>query len=180
MGSDQPAEEVGAARKPALLTTGDMARLTGNTLRTVRFYEESGILTPDRRSAGGHRLFGHKQLERLQFVSDMRTSGLSLDSIRAMLALKENAPTGSAAAEQAARTLREHLGALDDKIALLKRVRDELRQVEEIVVRPCKQCTDERRFPEHCSKCDVIRAQPDLSQSMRVLWDVAPDDTRRG
>ena len=43
-----------------------MARLTGNTLRTVRFYEEAGILRPDRRSAGGHRLFSQHELERLQ------------------------------------------------------------------------------------------------------------------
>ncbi len=178
MGSELAAEGAEDARKPALLTTGDMARLTGNTLRTVRFYEESGILTPDRRSAGGHRLFGHQQLERLQFVSDMRASGLSLDAIRAMLSLKESAPSGKVAAEQAARTVRQHLSTLDDKIALLKRVRDELQQVEEIVVRHCRPCTDERRFPERCSDCDVIRSRPELSQSMRVLWGVGSDDSR--
>lgn len=41
----------------ALLTTGEMARQSSNTLRTVRFYEEEGILRPVRRTDGGHRLF---------------------------------------------------------------------------------------------------------------------------
>jgi len=58
-----------------LLSTGDMARLTGNTLRTVRFYEEAGILHPERRSTGGHRLFTHAELERLQLISDLRAAG---------------------------------------------------------------------------------------------------------
>ena len=165
---------VAAAPVPAaeLLTTGDMARLTGNTLRTVRFYEESGILTPDRRSAGGHRLFGAQQLERLQFIGDMRATGLSLDAIRALLALKGQSPNGSVAARRASGAVREQLAVLEKKIALLERVREELRGVDTIVTRHCQQCTAEH-FPQQCNNCDVIRSQPQISRSMRVLWNVA-------
>src|ERR1700734_3560260 len=58
----------------ALLTTGEMARRSNNTLRTVRFYEEEGILRPVRRTEGGHRLFDRRELERLMLVTDLRTA----------------------------------------------------------------------------------------------------------
>ncbi len=175
------APEVAAPEVAAqLLTTGDMARLTGNTLRTVRFYEESGILTPDRRSAGGHRLFGTQQLERLKFVGDMRATGLSLEAIRALLALKGQAASGGDAAERTSRAVRDQLAALDEKIALLQRVREELKGVDRLLRTHCRQCTDANYFPKQCNHCDVIRSQPQLSQAMRVLWDVPADPAATG
>src|SRR5690348_9179110 len=75
-----PPAEVERPREGAPpLTTGEMARLSNSTLRTVRFYEEEGILRPARRTEGGHRLFERTELDRLMLVTDMRMAGLSLD-----------------------------------------------------------------------------------------------------
>ena len=81
-----------SAEHGALLTTGEMARRSGNTLRTVRFYEEEGILRAVRRTDGGHRLFDEPELERLTLVTDMRSAGLSLDEIKHILEVKQGPP----------------------------------------------------------------------------------------
>ena len=158
-----------ARRGDGLLTTGDMARLTGNTLRTVRFYEEAGILEPDRRSAGGHRLFSIAQLDRLHFITDMRATGLSLEEIKTLLELKAGADTGKQAAEGALDALDAQIEALDQKLAIFNRLRSELDRAREIL-RRCKSCTNERCFPDACHACEVIAAQSELPPSMRVLW----------
>lgn len=174
MDAKQTAEQpVVDSANEALLTTGDMARVTGNTLRTVRFYEESGILTPHHRSPGGHRLFGKQQLERLHFVSDMRATGMSLEDIRSLLSLKDGATDGALAAESTAAALDVQLSALDEKIALLGRVRQELQGARRILQR-CRDCKNERCFPDACGDCEVIRSEPEVPQSMRVLWGVRP------
>jgi DNA-binding transcriptional MerR regulator len=80
-----------AIEQPAcgeLLTTGDMARLSDSTLRTVRFYEQEGLIEPERRSACGHRLFSGRELMKLQLALDLREAGLSLQNIKDLFCLK--------------------------------------------------------------------------------------------
>jgi len=167
---DLPAEER-RERSDGLLTTGDMARLTGNTLRTVRFYEEAGILRPDRRSSGGHRLFSHRELERLQFISDMRIAGLSLDEIRTLLELKLRAETGQEAAQAALSALDEQLHGIERKMEVFARLVLELRQTRAIL-RGCEKCENHRCFPDACDECEVMTQHEDVPLAMRVLWSV--------
>ena len=155
-------------RADGLLTTGDMARLTGNTLRTVRFYEEAGILRPDRRSAGGHRLFSQHELERLQFISDMRAASLSLEEIRTLLELKEKSENGQEAAESAVVALDAQIETIKDKIAVFTRLQAELVQARELLDK-CRDCSNDRCFPDACSDCTVVK-EATVPQSMRVLW----------
>src|ERR1044071_5476786 len=98
-----------------------MARCSNNTLRTVRFYEEEGILRPARRTDGGHRLFEKTELDRLMLVTDMRMAGLSLDEIKHVLAAKQSCQSGSDAARQATRILSLRIEELRDKLLVLTR-----------------------------------------------------------
>jgi DNA-binding transcriptional MerR regulator len=158
-------------RSDGLLSTGDMARLTGNTLRTVRFYEEAGILRPDRRSAGGHRLFGHRELERLQFITDLRTAGMSLEEIRTLLELKVSAENGQLAASATVQTLEQQLEAIEQRMAVYVRLVSELRKTRAIL-RGCEHCTNHRCFPDACDECEVMSEQEELPLATRVLWSV--------
>lgn len=188
MSSQQPSSERSGDQAPrsgradGLLTTGDMARLSSNTLRTVRFYEEAGILEPQGRSHGGHRLFGQAQLQRLLFITDMRAAGLSLDEIRQLLELKASAPDGRQAAERALAMLDAHVAALTEKIALFRRLRGELAGMHDLL-QPCLQCNGDPCFPDRCGACKVMVGRTDLSPSMRVIWSVAegpePEDPAR-
>jgi DNA-binding transcriptional MerR regulator len=156
-------------RSDGLLTTGDMARLSNNTLRTVRFYEEAGILQPDRRSAGGHRLFSRRQLERLRFITDMRLAGLSLEEIRELLDLKPGSATGLEAADRLEAALDRQVDALGEKVRQLNRLQRELRRVHKLL-QECRRCTDEDWEPWRCEDCDLWEGKGRLPQSMRVLW----------
>jgi DNA-binding transcriptional MerR regulator len=154
----------------ALLTTGEMARRSSNTLRTVRFYEEEGILRPVRRTEGGHRLFDRGELERLMLVSDMRAAGLSLDEIKQILEVKRRACSGGDAAKQASVIIARRIGELREKLGVLARLEDDLTKTSDVMTR-CLNCHD-GRFPNHCDSCDVM-AEP-LPRGMRVLWS-APE-----
>lgn len=153
-----------------LLSTGDMARLTGNTLRTVRFYEEAGILRPERRSAGGHRLFNHHELQRLQLISDLRAAGLSLDEIRSLLELKEASNTAATASTSLIGAVDRQLAMLDERIAVLGRLRTEFARTRELLA-SCRTCTD-TRFPEACVSCEKLTSRGELPAAAQVLWGV--------
>ncbi len=64
---------------------GDVARLTGLTARTLRHYDEIGLLHPFRIGANGYRWYGRTQLRRLQRILLLRELGLPLAEIRAIL-----------------------------------------------------------------------------------------------
>ena len=79
------------------LHIGEVAERVGLSLRTVRFYEEAGILVPQHRTEGGHRLFGPWELKKLALVTDLRAAGFSLESIKELLDMKETAANGAEA-----------------------------------------------------------------------------------
>lgn len=54
-------------------------------MRTLHFYDEIGLVSPAGRTDGGHRVYGPREIERLQQVISLRATGLSLDEIRAIL-----------------------------------------------------------------------------------------------
>lgn len=148
-----------------------MARLSNSTLRTVRFYEEEGILRPARRTEGGHRLFERTELDRLMLVTDLRMAGLSLDDIKAILEVKKAAASGAIAAESALRVLGARIEELKEKLTVLNRLRDDLEETTRIVA-GCMACQNELSFPDGCAKCSVMTTHPALPRSVRVLWSV--------
>ena len=64
---------------------GEMSRLTGVNIETIRYYERIGVLPRPDRTAGGNRQYNYDQLKRLFFVKRCRGLGFSLDEIRALL-----------------------------------------------------------------------------------------------
>jgi DNA-binding transcriptional MerR regulator len=152
---------------PGLLTTGDMARLTGSTLRTVRFYEQEGLLEPATRNGGGHRLFREEERHKLQLILDLREAGLSLQDIRTLLELKRGCPTAEEASQRLSAVLEAQLECMQRKIVLLRRLREELASTV-YAISDCRTCKD-TLFPHRCHECDVVQ-QPDLPRALRVLW----------
>lgn len=159
--------QLGSAAEPKLLTTGDMARESGSTLRTVRFYEEEGLIAPKGRSGGGHRHFERRELVKLQLALDLREAGLSLSDIKKLFELKTSCETPAEASREMQEVLELQIGEMQTKITNLRRLRDDLVAMVS-VIDECKTC-EGRRFPLHCTECDVL-SRPDLSRALRVLW----------
>ena len=110
----------------ANLSSGDLARATGNTVRTIRFYEEQALLKPAVVSEGGHRRYTPDDLERLRLILDLRELGLSLCEIRTFLDLRAGCHTAAEYAARFQEVLTGHLEQARERLDRLKRVRKEL------------------------------------------------------
>ena len=110
----------------AELSSGDLARATGNTVRTIRFYEEEGLLKPSVVSDGGHRRYTEDDLERLRLISDLRELGLSLCEIRSILDLRAGCHNAAEFAVRFQQVLAGHLEQAQRRLDRLKRVKKEI------------------------------------------------------
>jgi DNA-binding transcriptional MerR regulator len=144
-----------------------MARLSQNTLRTVRFYEAEGLIHSRAREDGTHRKFPASELTKLQIISDLREAGLSLQEIKDLIALKRGCTSPEQAAGRMSSTLCAQVQELDRRIATLQRVRAEMASMTGLM-QICRECT-RPEFPEHCHDCE--RADhPGAERATRLLW----------
>ncbi len=105
------------------LSIGEVAERTGVAPSALRFYEAEGLIRSDR-SEGGQRRFHREMLRRVAFVRVAQRVGLSLQDIRAALSLL---PEGRTPTKQDwARLSRAWRPRLDEQIAVLERLRDQL------------------------------------------------------
>ena len=93
-----------------LLTIGELAERTGLSVRTIRFYSDSGVVPPAGRTDAGYRLYGPDALARLALVRTLRDLGIDLATIRRVLE-REVAAADVAAA---------HARALEAQIRVLR------------------------------------------------------------
>lgn len=70
-----------------LMQIGQVAERTGLSLRTIRFYEENGLVIPTARSDGGFRLYSEDDVSRLQVVKRMKPLGFTLEEMQELLSL---------------------------------------------------------------------------------------------
>jgi MerR family transcriptional regulator, Zn(II)-responsive regulator of zntA len=72
-----------------MLRIGQLASRTGFTPKTLRYYEDLGLVRPDGRSESGYRLYADAAVERLRFVNRARALGLRLEDIRRILEISD-------------------------------------------------------------------------------------------
>ncbi|MGC8466141.1 MAG: MerR family transcriptional regulator [Acidimicrobiales bacterium] len=79
---------------------GEVAEAVGLSLRTIRHYEEVGIVTPSGRSSGGFRLYTDQDIDRLRLVKHMKPLGFTLDEIAELLTTNDRLAAGSCNTEE--------------------------------------------------------------------------------
>jgi MerR family transcriptional regulator, repressor of the yfmOP operon len=109
------------------LRIGEVARLVGTTPRTIRYYEEIGLLPGgDARESGRHRVYGEREVERLREALHLKALlGLSLDELKDLLEAED------ARAALRAEILRESLGHIARQLELVRRRRDAIAELED-------------------------------------------------
>ncbi len=70
-----------------LLQIGEIARITGFSTKTLRYYEEVGLVKPTARTEGGYRLYGESELAQIEFIKRAKLIGLTLKEIKELLDL---------------------------------------------------------------------------------------------
>lgn len=82
--------EIGSPADPRVVyQIGEVAERVGLSLRTVRYYEEAGLLMPVARTVGGFRLYEYDAIDRLVIIRKMKALGFTLAEIRALLVLRD-------------------------------------------------------------------------------------------
>ncbi|MCL4105161.1 UNVERIFIED_CONTAM: hypothetical protein GTU68_018868 [Idotea baltica] len=104
------------------MNIGDVSRQSGLPTKTIRYYEDIGLIHPQR-SANGYRSFRPSDLHKLAFLGRARTLGFSIEDCRTLLALYEDDNRASAQVKEVAEL---HLTQIDDKIAQLQSMRETL------------------------------------------------------
>lgn len=122
----KPAEKVGEAGVAELLKIGDFAKLAGTNLRTLRYYEEIGLLRPATRSAGRFRYYRAADLDRLRMVANLQRLGLELARIRELMDARGDGRSREEFMERVRRALGEQVALIDARISTLAAQRDEL------------------------------------------------------
>ncbi|MFC1457866.1 MULTISPECIES: MerR family transcriptional regulator [Microvirga] len=127
---------------------GELSRLTGVNIETIRYYERIGMLPAPPRSEGGRRVYDHHHTRVLAFIRRGRELGFTLDEIKALLALggPERAPCGDVR-EIAAR----HLDDIRAKIA-------DLRKLERLLGQTIDRC--EGGTAPECPVLDILSPEP--------------------
>ena len=117
-----------AGAEPRLLRIQEVAAETGLTPRTIRYYEELGLLSPAARSEGDYRLYDAEDLERLRFIRGLRDdAGFSLAEIGQLLedeqARTRNRVRFRSSQDEGERRaiIADALGRVDRQVAILRR-----------------------------------------------------------
>ena len=129
-----------SATVAAGLRIGELARRVGTTPRTIRYYEEIGILPSEGgRESGRHRLYGERDVQRLTEALRLKELlGVSLDELRELLeaedaraALREEWHQSQPGTERRREMLAESRRLIDRQLALVRRRRDEIAALED-------------------------------------------------
>jgi MerR family transcriptional regulator, repressor of the yfmOP operon len=130
---------VSAQPAAAGLRIGEVARRVGTTPRTIRYYEELGLLpTGGERESGRHRLYGAQDVERLREALRLKELlGISLEELRELLeaydaraVLRDEWRHGNPGALRRAEILEQALGHVEHQLELLARRRGEIERLE--------------------------------------------------
>lgn len=105
---------------------GVFAAQAGLTTKTVRFYEQAGLLPPPPRTDTGYRDYPPKALARLRFIRDAQSAGLTLAEIRGVLAIRDS---GQPPCRHVADLIDQHLAQVRARIAELAQTRAALTEL---------------------------------------------------
>jgi len=121
---------------------GALAEATGTSIETIRFYEREGLLPPPARAENNYRMYLPAHVERLAFIRQCRNLDMTLDEIRALIALRD-APAQDCGEIDA--LLDEHIGHVTQRIR-------ELRALEKSLKALRARCT----LPNAVAECGIL------------------------
>ena len=114
--------------EPFAFSMREVCARAGLSARTIRYYEELGLLPGVRRRSGGRRVYGADELERLRFITRLKALGLSLEEIRELNAVHAIAGSTRALLLRLDDLLARRLSDLDTRIGELGSLRDQIRK----------------------------------------------------
>lgn len=114
---------------------GELAAHLGMTERTIRYYEELGLLESVKRVEGGRRVYTDADVQRLKFIQKLKVLGLTLQEMLELERLYRRYRSNRKVLPRLIELLDAHIRATDERIHELAGLRDEIRSYREHVAR---------------------------------------------
>ncbi|MYB54948.1 MAG: MerR family transcriptional regulator [Gemmatimonadetes bacterium] len=132
-----------------LMHIGKLAKEAGTTTRTVRYYEEMGLIYPECRSSGGFRCYSHEQLTRLRMILSLKEMEFDLEHIKVIIDKREQNKTAGELAHDILEDLNARLKEVEEQIEHYKHIRKTLTQTIASICAclPCDLRVEERLCP---------------------------------
>lgn len=108
---------------------GEVVASQGISADTLRYYEKIGLMPRVKRNAGGARLYSDTDISRLSFIRHAKKMGFSLDEITLLLRFRENPRKAKPRVRKLAR---KKLAEIENSLAALSALRDELRHLSDL------------------------------------------------
>lgn len=108
------------------ISIGNLARTIGITTRTLRYYEEMGIMTPPWRIEGSIRAYTQEDVRKLKFILKLKEMGLSIKEMQELDAVYAEAKATDKLIPRLVEMLDNHINTLDEKMAKLSSLRKEI------------------------------------------------------
>ncbi|WMT40869.1 MerR family transcriptional regulator [Paenibacillus sp. D2_2] len=103
---------------------GDLAKLTGITVRTLRFYDQIGLFSPSGQTESGHRLYCESDLASLHQILSLKELGLSLEEIKSVLSDSQISPL---------EIVNLQMDRIKEQIKLQQKLLDQLRHASKLI-----------------------------------------------
>jgi DNA-binding transcriptional MerR regulator len=154
-----------------VMTIGDLARRAGTTMRTIRYYEERGLIEPVGRTKGGFRLYEEEELRKLHLIRSLQVLDMPLAQVKAFFDKRQRGRTGAEIAPALRGVLQEHLQVMEQRIVQYRAMQDSVRETMEILT-TCAQCPYEPG-PKVCPSCPALAGRAMIPLHMQAVIEAA-------
>jgi DNA-binding transcriptional MerR regulator len=153
---------------------GDLAKRAGMTMRTIRYYEQRGLIGPARRTRGGFRLFRDDTLRKLRLIKNLQGLDMALDQVKAFFDTRRSGAAAAEIAPALQEVLRGQLRDVERRMDQFRAMRESIRDTLAILD-SCSRCPHEPG-PSVCSQCPVLAARGDVPPHMHAVIESGRHD----
>jgi len=146
---------------------GEVAESLNTTVRTIRYYEEEGLLHPHR-TDGGTRLYSEHHLDRLKAILHLAENGFSLDVIGLIANTRKTCSTGDEGSKKVTEVIDSAISEIDEKINHLNTLRSDLKASRKLVAK-CKGCSN-KPSSKDCPECPINQNLGEI-EALNLLWE---------
>jgi DNA-binding transcriptional MerR regulator len=105
---------------------GELSNLVGMSPRTIRYYEEIGLLNSVKRIEGGKRVYTDRDIQRLRFIKRLKHLGLTLSEMHELEDIYQIDQTNSKVLSRLLELLENHVGKINERIQNLERLKEDI------------------------------------------------------
>lgn len=146
---------------------GDVATLLNTTVRTIRYYEEEALFSPDR-TEGGTRFYTEKHINRLKAILHLTSNGFSIEVIRLIGDVRKKCKTGNEGSKKVTSVIDHSINDIEDQIMKLKALKYELSSARKQIVK-CKGCSN-KPSSKGCPTCPVSKNLNKI-EVLNLVWE---------